>query len=264
MGGGSPKFRAFFLLPLPFLIFLSLSGCLVEFLVFEPPGPSNLHVWPLGLWCETPAAPKHEKTRPAQGDPQGGVGARRDRRVQNNHPTQHRTTTQQTTHNKQHNKQHNNNTQTRNKDWPKGLAKKGLPKLAKVGHYLPLRRTPLRRTPPAPDRPKSRFFFPSPAPTFASSLSGCLLVAGTESEKGHQTWIQRCGPTRTEGGGHRWARGNSMKRQPRRGWQKRKNSGDASHGSLICSAHRPVRRATLLPFPPNSAAKSFGSERRRT
>ena len=28
-----------------------------------------------------------------------------------------------------------------------------------------------------------------------------------------------------------------MKRQPRRGWQKRKNSGDASHGSLICSAH---------------------------
>ena len=53
---GGPKFRAFFS---PFSLFLSFSGgLLVEFWwCFGLPGPSNVHVWALGLSCETPAAP---------------------------------------------------------------------------------------------------------------------------------------------------------------------------------------------------------------
>ena len=60
-GGGAQnpeKFRAFFssLSRHPFALFVSLwvssRGILV---VFEAPGPSNVHVWALGLSCDTPA-----------------------------------------------------------------------------------------------------------------------------------------------------------------------------------------------------------------
>ena len=56
--------RFLFHLPLPFSLFFPLSwvssrGILV---VFEAPGPSNVHVWALGLSCENPA-PREKKTR---------------------------------------------------------------------------------------------------------------------------------------------------------------------------------------------------------
>ena len=55
-----PKFRSFFFpLPPQFLLFSpSLVGPFRGILVvFEAPRPSNVHVWALGLSCETPAAP---------------------------------------------------------------------------------------------------------------------------------------------------------------------------------------------------------------
>ena len=58
---GGPKFRPFFFpSPAPFLVFLSLSGCLlVEFWwCFEAPGTQMCTFGVLGLSCEAPAAPK--------------------------------------------------------------------------------------------------------------------------------------------------------------------------------------------------------------
>ena len=47
-----PKFLVFFPLPPQILFFFpSLGGPFVE---FEAPGPSNVHVWALGLSCEAP------------------------------------------------------------------------------------------------------------------------------------------------------------------------------------------------------------------
>ena len=55
-GGGAQNFVLFVSSPATISLFLCLSGCLVEFLVvFKAPGPSNVHVWALGLSCETPA-----------------------------------------------------------------------------------------------------------------------------------------------------------------------------------------------------------------
>ena len=55
---GPPKVSPFFPSPAPiFALFVSLWGSSRVFLVvFEAPGPSNVHVWALGLSCETPAA----------------------------------------------------------------------------------------------------------------------------------------------------------------------------------------------------------------
>ena len=118
--GGAPKGRwpkiscFFFLLPLPFSLFLSLSGCLlVEF-------------W----WCLKRRSPQmcpfglsDCRVKPRSG------ARRRTRRVQQQHTT---------THN--NNDTLHNNTSQRDwpkMDWPSGLAKHGLAKigLAKVGHY---------------------------------------------------------------------------------------------------------------------------------
>ncbi len=58
--GGGPKISRFFFFPLPpqFSFFLlSLGGPFVEFWwCFRRPEPENVHVWALGLSCETPAA----------------------------------------------------------------------------------------------------------------------------------------------------------------------------------------------------------------
>ena len=78
-GGGSkvggPKFGALFCpSPTSISLFFSLSGVLlVSFfspgssrgilLVFEAPGPSNVHVWALRLSCETPAAGRRPPER---------------------------------------------------------------------------------------------------------------------------------------------------------------------------------------------------------
>ena len=55
-----PRKISLFIFPSPATIFIlsSLSwGCSREMLVvFEAPGPSNVHVWALGMSCETPAA----------------------------------------------------------------------------------------------------------------------------------------------------------------------------------------------------------------
>ena len=55
--GGGPKMSLFFPSSSPiFVLFLSLWGSSRGILVvFEAPGPSNVHVWALGLSCETPA-----------------------------------------------------------------------------------------------------------------------------------------------------------------------------------------------------------------
>ena len=55
---GPPKISLFFPSPTTVSLFFSLTVCLlVEYWWFlEAPGPSNVHVWALGLWCETPAA----------------------------------------------------------------------------------------------------------------------------------------------------------------------------------------------------------------
>ena len=62
------NFALFFPLPPKNSFFSSLSGCLlVEFWwCFEAPGPSNVHVWALGLSCETPAASVGQKSRELQ------------------------------------------------------------------------------------------------------------------------------------------------------------------------------------------------------
>ena len=57
---GAQNFALFFPSPATvvhsfFPLFWSFRGILV---VFEAPGPSNVHVWAFGLSCETPAAPE--------------------------------------------------------------------------------------------------------------------------------------------------------------------------------------------------------------
>ena len=59
-GWGALNFALFFHSPAAkFVLFFPLWGSFRGILVvFEAPGRSNVHVWVLGLSCETPAAPK--------------------------------------------------------------------------------------------------------------------------------------------------------------------------------------------------------------
>ena len=75
-GWGGPNFRAFFPLLPSFSFFFSLWGSSRGILVvFEAQVPSNVHVWALGLSCETPAAGGPEEGGPEEGGPgEGGPG----------------------------------------------------------------------------------------------------------------------------------------------------------------------------------------------
>ena len=57
--GTAQNFALFFPSPAAtFVLFFHSMGVFsLNFGVFEAPGPSNVHVWALGLSCETPAAP---------------------------------------------------------------------------------------------------------------------------------------------------------------------------------------------------------------
>ena len=168
-GWGAQNFALFFPLPPQNSIFSSLSGGSSRgfLVVFEAPGHSNVHVWALGLSCETPAEEKKERNFGrswgglGKGGPgkaglgKGGPGGTQHDQTKTLKPTPtpHSTNTHQRTQTHTHthtntHKQTQTHTNTQHKHTHTaqvelGLAKVGLARRAKPGAAAAARPRPL-------------------------------------------------------------------------------------------------------------------------